>query len=67
VAAVWLNHKAAFKRIRQIDRGLHWANLLVLFSTALLPFPTAVVSRALQEHDQPDQRRPQGGRSLDRW
>ncbi|GAA2324951.1 hypothetical protein GCM10010149_92960 [Nonomuraea roseoviolacea subsp. roseoviolacea] len=31
-------------------------NLFVLFTTALLPFPTAVVSHALQEHDQQDQR-----------
>ncbi|MGI5152252.1 TMEM175 family protein [Plantactinospora sp. CA-294935] len=56
IAVVWLNHKATFSRIRQADRGLHWMNLLVLFSTALLPFPTAVFSRALQEHDVADQR-----------
>ncbi|MEW2428785.1 TMEM175 family protein [Micromonospora sp. NPDC047644] len=56
VAVVWLNHKAAFNRIQQVDRGLHWMNLLVLFSTALLPFPTAVVSDALQEHNNADQR-----------
>jgi uncharacterized membrane protein len=56
VAVVWLNHKAAFNRIQQTDRGLHWVNLFVLFSTALLPFPTAVVSHALQEHNNADQR-----------
>jgi uncharacterized membrane protein len=56
VAVVWLNHKAAFNRIQQVDRGLHWMNLLVLFSTALLPFPTIVVSHALQEHNNADQR-----------
>ncbi|MEU8327828.1 TMEM175 family protein [Micromonospora sp. NPDC048839] len=56
VAVVWLNHKAAFNRIREADRGLHWVNLLVLFSTALLPFPTIVVSHALQEHNNTDQR-----------
>ncbi|MEU5669843.1 TMEM175 family protein [Micromonospora sp. NPDC047753] len=56
VAVVWLNHKAAFNRIQQVDRGLHWMNLFVLFSTALLPFPTAVVSDALQEHNNTDQR-----------
>lgn len=56
VAVVWLNHKAAFNRIQQADRGLHWVNLFVLFSTALLPFPTAVVSHALQEHNNADQR-----------
>ncbi|MFJ6169255.1 TMEM175 family protein [Micromonospora orduensis] len=56
VAVVWLNHKAAFNRIQQADRGLHWMNLLVLFSTALLPFPTIVVSHALGEHNTTDQR-----------
>ncbi|MFI6760116.1 TMEM175 family protein [Micromonospora sp. NPDC050417] len=56
VAVVWLNHKAVFSRIRQADRGLHWANLFVLFTAALLPFPTAVVSRALQEENSADQR-----------
>ncbi|MEW1587282.1 TMEM175 family protein [Micromonospora vinacea] len=56
VAVVWLNHKAAFNRIQQADRGLHWTNLFVLFSTALLPFPTSVVSHALQEHNNADQR-----------
>ncbi|WP_433113423.1 TMEM175 family protein [Micromonospora sp. CA-246542] len=56
VAVVWLNHKAAFNRIQQADRGLHFVNLFVLFSTALLPFPTIVVSDALQEHNNADQR-----------
>jgi uncharacterized membrane protein len=53
---VWFNHKAAYRRIRESDRGLGWANLFVLFSTALLPFPTVVLSHALQENDRPDQR-----------
>jgi uncharacterized membrane protein len=48
VGIVWTNHKAAFRRIHWMDQGLHWANLLVLFTTALLPFPTAVVSRTLE-------------------
>jgi uncharacterized membrane protein len=56
VAVVWLNHKAAFKRVGHVDRGLHWANLAVLFTTALLPFPTAVVARAVQEKNPADVR-----------
>jgi uncharacterized membrane protein len=54
VAVVWLNHRGAFKRIGHVDRGLHWANLAVLFTTALLPFPTAVVSHAMQEGNPTD-------------
>lgn len=48
VGVVWTNHKAAFRRIRTIDGGLHWANLGILFTTALLPFPTAVIADAVQ-------------------
>jgi TMEM175 potassium channel family protein len=56
VAVVWLNHKAAFNRIKCMDRGLRWANLGVLFFTALLPFPTLLVSHALREDNLADQR-----------
>ena len=56
VGVVWTNHKAAFRRIRAIDRGLHWANLGVLFATGLLPFPTAVVADAIQAGDPADSR-----------
>ncbi|GGY89931.1 hypothetical protein GCM10010300_37690 [Streptomyces olivaceoviridis] len=48
VSVIWLNHHQAFVRVRVMDRGLHAANLLLLFSTAALSFPTAVVADALQ-------------------
>jgi uncharacterized membrane protein len=48
VGVVWLNHKAAFRRIHRADPGLHWVNLFVLFATAWIPFPTAVMADALQ-------------------
>jgi uncharacterized membrane protein len=54
VAVVWLNHKAAFARMRTMDRGLHWANLGVLATTALLPFPTSVVSTAIENGNRAD-------------
>lgn len=47
VAVIWLNHKATFKRIHGIDRGLHWANIGILFTTALLPLSTAVIAHAV--------------------
>lgn len=56
IAVIWLNHKAAFKRIRVIDHGLHWANVGVLFATALLPFATAIVAEALRRDDPADAR-----------
>jgi uncharacterized membrane protein len=56
VGVVWTNHKAAFRRIRFVDRGLHWANLGILFTTALLPFPTAVIAKAMQHGNLADER-----------
>jgi uncharacterized membrane protein len=46
VAVIWLNHHQAFAGIRRVDKGVHMANLTLLFTTALIPFPTAVLSRA---------------------
>jgi uncharacterized membrane protein len=54
VGVVWQNHKAAFHRIRLVDRTLHWANLGVLFTTVALPFPTAVLSNAMRLGDRRD-------------
>jgi uncharacterized membrane protein len=56
VGVVWLNHHAMFRRIRLVDRTLHWANLAILFTTALLPFPTAVVSHAIRAGNRADGR-----------
>jgi uncharacterized membrane protein len=56
IAVVWLNHSAAFQRIHSMTRGLHWANLVVLFTTALLPWPTSIVAAVLAEDNQPDAR-----------
>jgi uncharacterized membrane protein len=50
VGIVWLNHHALFRRIRHTSLGLNWANLGVLFGTALLPFPTAVLASAFAQH-----------------
>lgn len=50
IGVIWLNHHQAFTRVRIVDRGLHTANLALLFTTAALPFPTGVLSQALQEN-----------------
>jgi uncharacterized membrane protein len=47
IGVIWLNHHQAFIRI--VDRGLHVANLTMLFTTAALPFPTGVLSQALEQ------------------
>jgi uncharacterized membrane protein len=48
IAVIWLNHHQAFVRIRFMNRGLHAANLFLLFITAALAFPTDVVANAVQ-------------------
>jgi uncharacterized membrane protein len=48
VGIIWLNHRAVFSRVRHCNRSLHLANLFLLLSSGLLPFPTAVLSTALQ-------------------
>ena len=60
VGVVWLNHKAAFNRISQMDRGLHWANLAILLATSLLPFPTAVIADAVESATRPTSGPPWG-------
>ena len=45
---IWLNHRAVFARVRYCDRSLHLANLLLLLPSALIPFPTAILSTAIQ-------------------
>ncbi|MCG5464448.1 TMEM175 family protein [Micromonospora sp. NPDC053740] len=56
VAVGWLNHRAAFNRVVNSGKALQWYNLAVLFSTALLPFATSVVSQAMRDGDKADQR-----------
>src|ERR1700730_2014019 len=48
VGIIWLNHRAVFSRVRYCNRSLHLANLILLLTSALIPFPTAILSAALQ-------------------
>jgi uncharacterized membrane protein len=53
---IWLNHRAVFARVRYCDRSLHLANLFLLFTSALIPFPTAILSTAIQSGNEFDAR-----------
>ncbi|WP_311258541.1 TMEM175 family protein [Microbacterium sp. WCS2018Hpa-9] len=37
LAVIWMNHKAAFLRIKEMDVGLQWANLGLLAALASYP------------------------------
>ena len=56
LAVIWLNHKAAFTRIREMDRGLQWANLAILATLALIPWPTAVIAETARTGNLTDER-----------
>lgn len=48
LAVIWLDHHALFARVRFVDRGLKSANIALLLTCSILPFPTAVLPTALQ-------------------
>ena len=56
LAVIWLNHKAAFARIQEMDRGLQWANLGILATLALVPWPTAVIAETARTGNLADER-----------
>jgi len=56
LAVIWLNHKAAFTRIREMDRGLQWANLGILATLALVPWPTAAIAETARTGNLEDER-----------
>jgi uncharacterized membrane protein len=51
VGVIWLNHRAVYGRVRYCNIELHWANLVLLLTSALIPFPTAVFSTAFLRGD----------------
>jgi uncharacterized membrane protein len=45
-----------FARVRYCDRSLHLANLFLLLTSGLIPFPTAILSAAIQGGNEFDAR-----------
>jgi uncharacterized membrane protein len=46
--------RAVFARVRYCDRSLHLANLFLLLTSALIPFPTTILSTAIQSGNEFD-------------
>jgi uncharacterized membrane protein len=54
IGVLWMGHHTAFSRIRAVDAGLLWRNLVLLLTVSVVPFPTAVIASAFRvgnEHD----------------
>jgi uncharacterized membrane protein len=51
IGIIWVNHHSLFDRLRRVDRPLLFLNLLLLLTVSVLPFPTSVFARYL---DQPE-------------
>ena len=45
IGIMWVSHHSMFERIREIDRGLLFSNLLLLLGIAFLPFPTSLLAQ----------------------
>lgn len=56
LAVIWMNHKSAFTRIREMDIGLQWMNLGILATLALVPWPTAVIAETARTGNLADQK-----------
>lgn len=47
IGIIWVNHHAVIDHVKQANRPLLFLNLLVLFSVAFVPFPTALLAEHL--------------------
>lgn len=56
VGVIWVNHHALFTRVRTVDGGVLWRNLVLLLPVSILPFPTATLAYVMQHGTGGDQR-----------
>ena len=55
IGVLWMGHHTAFSRIRAVDAGLLWRNLVLLLTVSVVPFPTAVIASAFRVGNERDQ------------
>jgi uncharacterized membrane protein len=55
IGVLWMGHHTAFSRIRAIDSGVMWRNLVLLLTVSVVPFPTAVIASAYRVGSTTDQ------------
>lgn len=51
IGIIWVNHHAIFTRVRQVDRLVLFANLLLLLVVSTIPFPTRLLAEYLTAGD----------------
>jgi uncharacterized membrane protein len=51
IGIIWVNHHAMFDRVRHIDRRVLFANLLLLLTVSVIPFPTRLLADYLTAED----------------
>jgi uncharacterized membrane protein len=49
IGIIWINHHAAFSRLRSVDHSILILNLLLLLSVGILPFTTSLMATYLKE------------------
>jgi uncharacterized membrane protein len=47
IGIIWVNHHGVVDHIKRANRGVLYLNLLLLFSVAFIPFPTALLAEHL--------------------
>jgi uncharacterized membrane protein len=55
IGVLWMGHHTVFTRIRAVDAGLLWRNLVLLLTVSVVPFPTAVIASAYRVGTPSDQ------------
>jgi uncharacterized membrane protein len=55
IGVLWMGHHTAFNRLRAVDAGLLWRNLVLLLTVSVVPFPTAVIASAFRVGNEQDQ------------
>ena len=49
IGIIWINHHAAFSRLRAVDHSILILNLLLLLGVGILPFTTSLMATYLKE------------------
>jgi uncharacterized membrane protein len=50
IGIIWVNHHISIGRLRAVDHGVMFLNLVLLMSVVLLPFATALMAEYLNRH-----------------